>query len=83
MQERGRNNSGGGFLEGTVERIGWSDRFIIARRQSLSGGDPDGWMIIDLKMKTITGPFSDEEIGNKPEVSNIQTFVPSEAWNKL
>ena len=77
LAEKGRPHSGGGVLEGTVEQIGWNDRFVAVKRQSLVRGDPnsrDGWMIIDLKTKIITGPFSDTESGTIP---NFQECKPS------
>jgi hypothetical protein len=55
------SGSGGGLLDGTVQRIGWSQRYIVAKRYSTFRGDPDGWMVIDLQSGEITGPFSDAE----------------------
>jgi len=83
LRKRGADNSGGGVIEGTVDRIGWSERYIVVKRRSLFRGDPDGWMIIDLKSKVIVGPFSDADFSVRSQSKNIETFAPGEAWKKL
>jgi len=74
---------GGSILEGIVLKIGWNERFIVAERYSFYRGDPDGWMIIDVRSGTITGPFKESELRARAEVRGIQTFPVSEAWEKL
>ena len=79
----GMNKPGGGVIEGTVKRIGWDERFIIVFRYSNFRGDPDGWMIIDHRKNTMTGPFSDTELLKHSELSDISTMEAEEAWEKL
>ena len=79
----GRTGPRTGAIEGTVDRIGWSERYIAVKRRSLFRGDPDGWMIIDLKSKVIVGPLSDEDFGDRSQSKDIETFTPAEAWEKL
>lgn len=75
--------SGGGIIEGTVRRLGWNNRFILVDRHSNYRGDPDGWMIIDVRSEKIIGPFTDAELRARSEASGIQTYRINEAWKKL
>ncbi|MDY6839822.1 MAG: hypothetical protein SWH78_17830 [Thermodesulfobacteriota bacterium] len=79
----GQNKPGGGVIDGTVKRIGWNYRYIIVWQHSNFRGDPDGWMIINHQNRTIKGPFSDQEIAGRKEISSIDTMSPEVAWEKL
>lgn len=81
LQKKGTNQDGGGFIEGTVEEIGWTNGFIFAKRYATFRGDPDGWMIIDVAKQSIAGPLTDAEF--KQRYSGVQTFLPEDAWKKL
>lgn len=85
LHRRGHDDSaeGGSIIGGTVLQIGWSDRFIVAKRQSISRSDPDGWMIIDVRSDTMTGPFTDAEMRGRSDVQGIEILEVSEAWKKL
>jgi len=74
---------GGSIIGGTVLRLGWGRRFILAERHSISRGDPDGWMIIDTQTRTITGPLAEAELRSRPEAQGIQILKVEEAWQKL
>ena len=74
---------GGSILEGVVLKIGWNERFIVAERHSFSRGDPDAWMIIDVRSATIAGPFKESELRARAEVRGIEILPVSEAWEKL
>ncbi len=77
-----RDNGGGGVLDGTVERIGWDDRYIAAWRQPLAAGDRAGWMLIDTGAKEISGPLPD--LGFDVErVNGLQVRDVSDAWDEL
>src|SRR5438034_1367033 len=41
--------SGGGVFDGTVEEIGWSQDWVLARITRLSPSDTNGWYALDLK----------------------------------
>ena len=79
--------NGGGLIEGTVQKIGWNEDYIFVKRKATFGGDPDGWMIIDVNANRITGPFTDEEFINKQkelsENNEIEIYDPAEAWKVL
>ncbi len=81
LEKAGVEEAGGGCIDGTVEEIGWTNRFIFARRIATYRGDPDGWMIIDVAKQSIVGPLTGAEFRLKyPEV---QTSSPDDAWKKL
>ena len=47
LVREGAKDNGGGVLDGTLKRIGWNGRYILAERKATFGGDKDGWMIVD------------------------------------
>src|SRR5690606_20749894 len=57
----GHKSLGGGFIDGTVLAIGWDTDIIAAKRYANFRGDPHGWMIIDLRSDSMTGPLTDED----------------------
>ncbi|WP_147675646.1 hypothetical protein [Xanthomonas massiliensis] len=61
IMRSGEQPEGGGVLEGSIERIGWNDRYILAWRNATFRGDPDGWMKVDIQSHKIIGPISDRE----------------------
>ena len=77
------SSEGGSIIAGTVLRIGWSSHYIVAERHSIYRGDADGWMIIDLQAGTMSGPFSEADVRDRPEVRGIQIYEVSEAWKRL
>ena len=77
------SSEGGSVIGGTVLRIGWSSRYIVAERHSISRGDPDGWMIIDVRSGAMSGPFTETDFRARSEVQGIQIYDVSEAWKKL
>jgi len=85
LHKRGHDDSadGGSIIGGTVLRLGWSSRFIVAERHSIYRGDPDGWMIIDVQTGAMTGPFTETDLRKHSEVSGIQIYEVSEAWKRL
>lgn len=74
---------GGSILEGIVLKIGWNEQFIVAERQAFSQGDPNGWMIIDVRSGAINGPFSEAELRKRSEAQGIQLLTVTDAWGKL
>jgi len=85
IHKRGQDDSpeGGSIIGGTVLKLGWSSKYIVAERHSIYRGDPDGWMIIDAQTGVITGPFTDEDFRKHPEAQGIQIYEVSEAWKRL
>jgi len=85
LPRRGHDDSsqGGSIIGGTVTRIGWGTSGILAQRDSIWRGDPDGWMIIDVRTGSISGPFTDAELQRRPEAHDITTAPTREAWRRL
>lgn len=85
LHRSGQDDSanGGSIIEGTVLRLGWSSRYVVAKRYSIFRGDPDGWMIIDVQTGAITGPFSDTEIQTHSESKGIKIYDAPDAWKML
>lgn len=85
LHKSGHDDSGegGSIIEGIVVRIGWNSRHIVAQRHAFFGGDPDGWMIIDIQTGNISGPFTDEQLQSRDEVRGIVTYSAAVAWNSL
>jgi hypothetical protein len=69
--------SGVGRLHGTVERIGWNDRYIVGWRTPVFGGDKAGWMILDTSNGQIEGPLSqpvfEATVAERPALRGIVT----------
>jgi len=80
---RGTSVTGGGVLDGRVERIGWDERYILAERRPDAGGDPDGWMIVDARTGAVSGPLSDAEVADNPAVQEIRALPAHQAYERL
>lgn len=59
----------GGVLEGWIEKVGWDDRLIVARRMPVYGSARSGWMIVNVSTHAIEGPMSDAEFEARREAS--------------
>jgi hypothetical protein len=79
----GEKDNGGGVVDGTVTRIGWNGRYVVAERKANFGGDKDGWMIIDTSTGTVLGPFSDVDLKSRPEMYGISIMTADQAWHRL
>ncbi|NJK93431.1 MAG: hypothetical protein HC904_17415 [Blastochloris sp.] len=77
----GHEGSGGGYLDGTILEIGWDSDTIAAKRCANFRGDPDGWMIIDLKSDKLTGPVTEEVF--RKSYPSLKSYDPETAWKKL
>ena len=76
------DDGGGGILEGTVLEIGWNNDIILAKRRANFRGDPDGWMVINIAKREVSGPISEEERRSNPQYSKIETVSPDVAWKR-
>ena len=81
IQRSGHRKDGGGYLDGTVEYLGWTDKEIFVKRRSTWRGDPDGWMVIDFQSDTVRGPFSEEAFRGRYPKAIVVT--PAEGWKRL
>ena len=77
------SKNGGGVLGGVVEQIGWNGNYIVAKRRSTFAGDPSGWMIVDVKQRTIKGPYDDQALEKTPEAKEIALLNADKAWADL
>lgn len=80
---RGTRIEEGGALDGMVERIGWNERYILASRRSTPGGDPDGWMIVDVRTGAVSGPLTDAVMSADRRVRGIRPLPAFQAWEQL
>jgi hypothetical protein len=85
LHKAGQEDSaqGGSIIGGTVLRMGWTTHYIVAERYSINRGDPDGWMITDVRTGTMTGPFTKADFQARPESKGIQIYEVSETWKNL
>ncbi len=72
-----------GPIGGTVVMLAWNDNYILAQRRSHFGGKVDGWMVIDVTDKKITGPFSWSTISNNKTLTSLKAIEAKEAWSNL
>jgi len=75
--------NGAGAIDGTVQHIAWNKEIIAAERCATFRGDPDGWMIINVKTKEITGPLSAAQFSELRSKANLQIKTAAEAWSGL
>jgi hypothetical protein len=72
-----------GVLEGSVERLVWTPRYILARRRSLTAGIADGWMLVDTELHTALGPFSDRQMAERSALPRAsEALTAAEAWRQ-
>ncbi len=85
LHRRGHDDSsiGGSIIGGTVLRLGWTEHYIAAERYSIFRGDPDGWMIIDVRSGEMSGPFTEPEFRARPEARSMKIYGAPEAWDSL
>ena len=81
IEPAGELASGGGVLEGTVRAIGWNGQVIVADRKAMSGGDPDGPMVLDIASKKVEGPFDQDVVARK--YPSIKLSSAADAWKTL
>lgn len=81
LERDGHPMEGVGYIEGTVLELGWNEGYIFAKRNPCSGGDPIGWMIIDLQTNEMRGPLTDEAF--RASFPEAVTYPVVKAWERL
>jgi len=81
--KRGNPNAGGGAIDGVVRRIAWTSDLILVDRHALFRGDPDGWMVIDVRRRAMRGPVSEAEARSLFEQIRLRPKTASEAWRAM
>lgn len=76
-------SNGSGFLDGTVQNIGWNKNLILVEKHSSFQGDPSGWYVISISTKKVKGPLSEKEIKKISETKEIELVTAHSAWEKL
>ena len=74
---------GGGAIGGLLIRLAWNEDIIAAERFATFRGDPDGWMIIDVKSGSISGPVSTAQFDAIRGSYHLEVKTATEAWNAL
>ena len=74
---------GGGLIGGLVDRMAWDGEIICAERYATFRGDPDGWMIVDIKSGKISGPVSKLEFDAVRIRRRLEVKEASVAWDEL
>jgi hypothetical protein len=77
----GKSVSGGGVFDGTVQEIGWTEDWILARVRRVYRGDPDGWYVLNVKTGQIAGPLQSSELKTNSAFSKIKTVQPSAVFS--
>lgn len=75
--------NGGGLIGGVVVRMAWDGEIIGAERYATFRGDPDGWMIIDIKSGKISGPVSKPEFDAIRIKRRLDVKEARVAWEEL
>jgi hypothetical protein len=80
---KNESDQGGGLIDGAVIRLAWSGEIIVAERFSTFRGDPDGWMVVEIKTGKISGPISIAEFDMIRKRYRLQVKEASNAWSTL
>lgn len=83
QDRRSYGEGGGGAIDGTAVRIGWTPDVILVERRANFSSDPDGWMRIDVAEKRVEGPISDEDAEHLASTHGIELLTVEEAWARL
>ena len=70
-----------GALDGTVDKIGWNEDFILVLQHD--DGNGGGWRIIDAESETISKVYELSESEEREELKGIAVFTAATAWEKL
>ena len=71
----------GGFIDGTVDSLGWSgSRLLVWRGKPTFGGDRAGWMVINVTNGSVVGPLSNAARLQDPALASIAVRSASIVW---
>lgn len=79
INKDGTDLSGCGYIGGATTYLFWNEEYVVANRSHCAG--PSGWMVIDLKSDSLSGPFETEVINAR--FPNNKPISAQEAWKKL
>lgn len=72
---------GGGVFDGTVQEIGWNNKWILARVTRLSDGDTNGWYALNVMTKQVVGPIQESELRTNSAFSSIVCYDSAEVFS--
>jgi hypothetical protein len=72
---------GGGVFDGTVQEIGWNNKWILARVTRLYHGDTNGWYALNLMTKQVVGPIQESELRTNSAFSSIECYNSAEVFS--
>ena len=85
LERESEINQPAGVVGGSIDAIGWTQKYIVARRHGMLGGS--GWMIVSVQSGRVEGPLTDDEWiarqAKEPDLGAIMTQPVSDAWKKL
>ena len=82
MDGRGDDRPGGA-IDGVVRAIAWGPDLILVDRKPLFGGDPDGWLVIDVRKHTVQGPVTHAEATATIARRSLRSATAPAAWKQL
>ena len=72
---------GWGALEGTIDKIGWDENYILVWQND--DGQGSGWRVIDLKTNKLSPLIESSDLKHTPQINNIKILEAKVAWDKL
>ena len=79
----GKDSGGGGVINGSVQAIAWSPKYIVALRQPTVLSDGYGYMSINVQNGQLQGPVPSISAFGDRSIANLTTVSPKTAWDKL
>jgi hypothetical protein len=80
----GHSSDAGGILVGSIEEIGWNEKYIVAWRNPMLGNERAGWMIVDLRSHAVRGPLTDAQLSGEATeddaLRTIRPLPPADYW---
>jgi hypothetical protein len=75
------------LLLGEVTSLGWTDRHLVARRQSGGSKGWSGWIILDVQRGEMKGPLTDAEFKQTQDrdlaLREVKVLSMEDAWKEL
>ena len=72
----------GDAIGGTVLQLGWSKDLIVAQRRATFGGKVE-WVVVDVKRREVSGPFTEQQIRERPDLAKLTLHSADSAWRRL
>jgi hypothetical protein len=89
LEENGKGETmkGGGAIDGTVLRIGWTGSVIAVNRKPTLATVKSDWVLIDVAKRTVSDPMTEEAFlkmqQTDPALSSMTMRSAADAWRLL